>query len=423
MHPRTLYISYDGMTDPLGQSQVLPYLEGLAAKGYEIFLISAEKKERYQKEKEKIEEICKQAGINWFPVAYTKTPPVFSTLYDLWHIKRLAKQLHKKYAFRLVHCRSYIAAFAGLMLKRKYDCRFVFDMRGFWADERVEGGIWNLKNPLFRWIYHYFKNKEKIFLAQADYVISLTQNGKLEIETWKFPSDKIPDMEVIPCCANLDLFSYKNLKPETIEKYKAELGIVPGDFVVSYLGSLGSWYMVDEMLRFFKFLLDVKPHSKFLVITRDPAESMLQKAKAQNIPLEKIIVRPGMRHDIPGLISLSNFSLFFIQPVYSKKASSPTKLGEILGMGVPVVCNAGVGDVDLVAKAICPGCVAQGFADEELQRLAKHVANHSVANREFLRQIGQTHFSLQDGIEKYGKIYQKCLSFQNNSNFAPTDTK
>ncbi len=29
-----LYISYDGMTDPLGQSQVLPYLKGLAKKGY-----------------------------------------------------------------------------------------------------------------------------------------------------------------------------------------------------------------------------------------------------------------------------------------------------------------------------------------------------------------------------------------------------
>ena len=43
---KVLYISYDGMTDPLGQSQVLPYLEGLAKKNYAITLISFEKEER-----------------------------------------------------------------------------------------------------------------------------------------------------------------------------------------------------------------------------------------------------------------------------------------------------------------------------------------------------------------------------------------
>ena len=37
---RALYISYDGMTDPLGRSQVLPYLEGLAKRGHEITLVS-----------------------------------------------------------------------------------------------------------------------------------------------------------------------------------------------------------------------------------------------------------------------------------------------------------------------------------------------------------------------------------------------
>ena len=38
-----LYISYDGMLEPLGQSQVIPYL-GMLSKKYKIFLISFEKK-------------------------------------------------------------------------------------------------------------------------------------------------------------------------------------------------------------------------------------------------------------------------------------------------------------------------------------------------------------------------------------------
>jgi hypothetical protein len=39
-----LFLSYDGMTDPLGQSQVLPYLMELRKKGYCITLMIFEKK-------------------------------------------------------------------------------------------------------------------------------------------------------------------------------------------------------------------------------------------------------------------------------------------------------------------------------------------------------------------------------------------
>ncbi len=44
MTKQILYVSYDGMTDPLGQSQVLPYIEGLSKYGYQYTLISCEKK-------------------------------------------------------------------------------------------------------------------------------------------------------------------------------------------------------------------------------------------------------------------------------------------------------------------------------------------------------------------------------------------
>jgi hypothetical protein len=52
-----LYISYDGMTDPLGQSQVIPYLAGLSAKGYVFTLISCEKEDAYKKNRDKIDKL------------------------------------------------------------------------------------------------------------------------------------------------------------------------------------------------------------------------------------------------------------------------------------------------------------------------------------------------------------------------------
>jgi len=57
---RVLYISYDGMTDPLGQSQVIPYLAGLSKRNYSFTLISCEKKENYTANKEKIAQLLKR---------------------------------------------------------------------------------------------------------------------------------------------------------------------------------------------------------------------------------------------------------------------------------------------------------------------------------------------------------------------------
>ena len=161
---RVLYLSYDGMTDPLGQSQVLPYLTGLAAKGVSITLISCEKPERFDTGKKIIEDICAKSNITWLPMPYTKRPPVLSTVKDVRRMRSLAVRQHTLAPFDIVHCRSYIAALTGAYLKRRFGVKFLFDMRGFWADERVDGKVWSLTNPLFKRVYGFFKRKEKMFL-------------------------------------------------------------------------------------------------------------------------------------------------------------------------------------------------------------------------------------------------------------------
>jgi hypothetical protein len=153
---RILYLTYDGLNDPLGQSQILPYLCGLSDKGYSITIISFEKQTIPGKNKQEIINQCKGHHIEWIPLNYHKHPAVLSTLYDLLQLRRVIKKLLGEKEFGIVHCRSYITSLAGLWLKKKYKLKFIFDMRGFWADERVEGEIWNIKNPLYKIIYKYF---------------------------------------------------------------------------------------------------------------------------------------------------------------------------------------------------------------------------------------------------------------------------
>src|SRR5678815_964844 len=84
MSERILYISYDGMLEPLGQSQVLAYLEKLAA-GRTIHLISFEKPDDWKESshREAVRRRIAAAGIAWHPLRYHKRPTAPATAYDI----------------------------------------------------------------------------------------------------------------------------------------------------------------------------------------------------------------------------------------------------------------------------------------------------------------------------------------------------
>ncbi|HAN00603.1 MAG TPA: glycosyltransferase [Marinilabiliales bacterium] len=403
-----LYVSYDGMTDPLGQSQVIPYLAGLAAKGFSISLISCEKSIPYKKEASNIKQLLKANHINWYPVFYTKKPPILSTVFDIWKMKQKAHSLHRTKNFDIVHCRSYIAAFVGLSLQKK-GCRWIFDMRGFWADERVDGHIWNLKNPIFKQIYGFFKSKEREFLKSADHIVSLTQAGKLEMLTWNIPELTPDKISVIPCCADLNHFNNANITAEAQTRWREKLSIDPNAYVLSYLGSVGTWYLPDEMLDFFKILKQKEPSALFLFITKDDPQRLKELALSKNISVDDIRIQPATRNQVPGLLSISQASLFFIKPVWSKKASSPTKLAEIMGLGIPVVTNSGVGDVDWVMHKNPNGVLVESFTEQSYVIAVSQLLSFPQTKPKEIRQLACDYFSLEHGISIFESVYHSSL--------------
>lgn len=395
------------MTDPLGQSQVLPYLVGLSKKGYSFVLLSFEKSQRFEQFRHQISEICEQANIDWHPVSYTKKPPVLSTLWDVRRMKKKAKQLHKIHKFDLLHCRSHVATLAGKYLNQKFNLPYIFDMRGFYADERVDGGLWNLKNPLFRMIYRYFKNKESYFLKNATYTISLTKAGKEIIEEGF--NEKIAPIEVIPCCADLNHFDYKNIDEKQKNKLKTELGILAENRVVTYIGSLGTWYLTDEIVKAFAKFRDAQKVDKFLVVSGDDLEILKPAMAKYKVSEDEVIIRSSPRKMVPLYISLSDFSIFFIKPVFSKKASSPTKFAELLGMGVPVLCNADVGDMDSFFHDYNLGHIMPDFEEKSFENAVLEYENMMAISKETLREVAENLFSLTKGVELYSRVYKSIL--------------
>lgn len=395
------------MTDPLGQSQVIPYIKGLTGKGYEFTLISCEKPDMFKKYESYIRSILKEANIKWEPIFYHKNPKVLSTIYDFYKLRSLAVKLHKSSPFELIHCRSYISSLIGLHLKNKYKIPFIFDMRGFWADERVDGGLWNMANPIYKSIYRFFKQKEYQFLSKCAAVVSLTEAGKKEMLTWEAVKKYQPPIFVIPCSTDFELFV-----PPTVEsknRQKLQLGIKPQQFVLSYLGSIGTWYLLPQMLDFFKSFLERFPDAVLFFLTPDKEDPIRTEARIRQIPDEKIIVRFAPRKEVAKMLSASDASIFFIKPSYSKLSSSPTKLGELLAMGLPVVCNSGVGDVKELVELTNGGVVIHNFKEEDYQRGTTEIKQFVEMKKQPLKNKVYEYFNLEKAIDTYYLIYKSIL--------------
>jgi glycosyltransferase involved in cell wall biosynthesis len=402
MKKKITYVSYDGITDPLGQSQILPYLFGISShKNYKIAIVSFEKTKNYLQNKDVILNKLAKHNIDWAPLKYTKYPPIFSTLWDIYKLNQTVKKLKVK-GLDLIHCRSYITTLVALGFKKKYKIPFIFDMRGFYADERVDGKLWSLNNFIYKKIYNFFKTKEKEFLQYSDYTISLTENGKKEILSWNIPNQS--KIKVIPCCTDENLFQTKS-----IQNVRSELGFNKDDFIISYVGSIGTWYMLDEMLDFFKCLKTKKPNAKFFFITKDDPQLILQKLKSKKIDISSIKIQPSSREMMPSYIGVSNFSIFFILPVFSKKASSPTKMGEIMNLGIPIICNSGVGDVDEIMGKSMPELLIKEFSNKEYERVIDLITNNYKPNHKSIIETSHSYYSLEKGVEKYKEVYKEIL--------------
>jgi len=417
-----LYLSYDGMTDPLGQSQVLPYVAGLSQLGYRFTLVSFEKPDRYSKNVLSIQAFCTENNIVWVPLMYTKHPPVLSTLIDVFRMWQAAVRLHLANHFVVVHCRSYLSALVGMRFKKRYKVKFVFDMRGFWADERVEGGIWNLNNPLYKFIHGFFKRKEIEFLTSADAIVSLTHAGKNIIESWPAYQrrTKKPPFAVIPCSVDFKRFYLQT--PQSKAAARAVLGIEKNALVMSYVGSLGTWYMMHEMLQLYEKIRSKYQGSVLLFLTPEPPKTIYSIADEYRIPREEVVIRYAAHSELPNLLAASDVSLCFIRPSFSKQASSPTKLGELLAMGIPTYCNHGIGDVAENIEATDGGVVLQGFSNMDLEEAVSRLPDMMRKAGETTRDKAKSIFSMELAVASYAELYSQILEPEVQGSMRPKES-
>ncbi len=392
-----LYITYDGLLDPVGRSQVLPYLRGLSRKGFNISVISFEKKERIKTEKDLngLRAALERDKILWKPLRYHRFPALPATVFDIFagYFSALSG-LHKN-DFRIIHARGYISALMGVLLKWTTGRKLIFDMRGFWPDEKVDARAWS-KDSM---IYALFKKIERMLIKESDEIVVLTAAADKYLSR-DFPKAAVT---VVPCCVDTELFRQKppgNIIPDNAN----------GRSILIYSGSTGTFYDLDGMASFFKALKSRARSVFFWLVTNSAIKDVEGLMLKFDIDRQDFAVTNLDYREIPFALSSSNLSIMFYKRNLSSSGCSPIKFAESLACGLPVVINSGVGDTGEIVEREMVGTVVDTSSPENFEKAVEKTLGLLSEGKDLsqrCRLAAKKLFSLEHAVDKYSMVYQR----------------
>jgi len=404
-----LYICYFGLREPLVQSQVVPYLRALAAAGIDLTLLTFEPKNPLwsSTERQQWSESLRKQGIRWVSLRYHKFPSLPATIYDILLGNLVSGYLVVKYRIDVIHGRGHVPTAMALLARMLGLTHLIFDIRGFMPEEYIDAGVWPAGGALYR----ITKVVERRLLAAADAFVVLTHRAREIL----FPGCSTTDpsgrpLEVIPCCVDMDRFG--DAPPGLRDSIRKKLN-VNGRRVLAYVGALGGWYLSSEMADFIALAHERDPTIFALVLTQSGAQAESFKSRLGQLGLSTRDYRVGTvsPKEVPYYLAAADFAFCFIKPGYSKLASSPTKIGEFLASGLPVLCNSGIGDIDDLLVTNRVGITIENFDRKayirglrELEELAA-----DTGTRQRCRAVARQSFDLGTiGCARYHRLYLRA---------------
>lgn len=397
-----LYISYDGLTEPLGRSQILPYVKELSKKGISFTILTFDKRsylKNYRNIAELKQRLLNEYKITWISLRYHKSPSAIATIYDVCVGLLMTIYLIVRRKIEILHCRSYVPMLIGITVRTFLNKKAIFDMRGLWPDEKIEGGIWREKSPLYR-VAKFF---EKKFIINSDKIVVLTSAMKTLLVDLDYVKHKKTPIDIIPTCVDLKKFHIRKKGD-----LRGKLPIPKENSIFIYSGSIGTVYMVEEIIKFLEVIIKRVGNSHLLMLTHGDKEGIINEANKLGIN-EYITVMRAENDDLPSWLSLGKAGIAFYKPGYSMKGRSPTKLWEYLACGLPVVINSGIGDCDSIIYSNKVGVIIDEFStlcyEKAIDTLQNLLSQPDIRQR--CRDVAEKHFSLEKGVERYLNIYKK----------------
>ena len=380
------------MLEPLGYSQVLKYLIEISTE-FEITLISFEKEVDLSKTdlKQSVYDLCKSNNIEWVWLKYDNWPKLSSHLFNAIKLFFVVFFYLCKKQISLIHIRSYFPGIIIPVLKIMFNFKFIFDMRGLWANEKHDRLGWSKKS----YKYKFFKQLESYLLTQSVRIVALTYGlKKLLIESKKIPENKI---EVIRTCADpKEFFPIKVNRKDSL--------------TIGYLGSSDTAYSLEEIIKFYNNFLKFHDNSILKILSKLNSEELSVLLKKYNIPRSKVVLNYALREELNREINSFDLVIFYLKENYSVIASMPTKVGEALSCGKPIICNTFNGDISELIKNNNIGYLYnfKGKYQESIHKKIMSLINSEAVKRNCIK-LAKKEFNVNSAAQNYLEIYKQII--------------
>jgi glycosyltransferase involved in cell wall biosynthesis len=301
---------------------------------------------------------------------------------------------------RIIHARSYLPCLVALAIRAVVPRgpRVIFDMRGFWIDERAEAESWNPRGRAYR----FGKALERAMLRRADAIVTLNVGARVEAARLRGRGGEA-GITVIPTCVDTERFRVMSTATSDF--------LSPGwgeRFVFVYTGAVGFWQDPETLVDFFAAARRERPDAAFLCLLRAGAPEMraaLDRAGLTDVSRVEEHVAPD---DLPRWLGIPRVGIVWYRPTFSRLGNFPTKLGEYLACGLPVVIAGATADsVELVVREGV-GVVVREFSPaayrDALAGVLELAADRETPAR--CRRIAERELSLSIGAARYANIYR-----------------
>ena len=400
-----LYLTFDGVMEPLGRSQVLRYLCGLSERGFCYKLISLERKHDLADTEAlaETEELLRRCSVEWVRLPYHIGGPG-AVLRNIRAMARSAQHLIRAHEIGLVHARAHVPAFIAWYLRLRCGTPYLFDARGYWIDEKVAEGLWFTRS----WVYDIAKWLERRLFQSAGAVVTLTGIMADDLRAGVLKRKPGMPIAVIPTCADFDHFA-----PDS-----CSLSIVPVELrmrleaklVVGLIGAVNASYCFREGLVLFRLLKKRRADAHLLCIT-EQGEQVRALIREAGISDGDYTIARSRYQEMPDWMRLMDWGLLLLNETFAKRGSMPTKLAEMLACGVRPIqygCNQ---EVTETVREMGSGVILTGLSLAALMRGVEEIMTKPLTSTdvEQAREKARAWFSVETGINKYESLLGQLL--------------
>jgi glycosyltransferase involved in cell wall biosynthesis len=396
--PSVLYIAYWGAAEPLGQSLVVPAVKQLGVRGVGLTLVTFEKRADFvnREQMRSIRNDLASAGVRWEPLRYHKAPRIPATAWDVIHGWSRALLAALPSAPDIVHGRTFVGGFIGMIAAQTLRSRFVYHAEGFYAEEQADGGFWTRDSRTHRVV----TAVDRAMYARAHGLVVLSNRARATVEQRVEVRDRGTPVVVVPSCVDLERF-------ECARPHDAQ-PIDPIRFV--YAGSIGGRYDFQQAGRFVAVASQLR-EARLHVLTRsDPAlvGSLLAKERLSSHQWTCEATTPA---EMPARLRQHHVGLMFLKEGPSTIGGSPTKVGEYWACGLPIVTTRAVSDLDDIVSRERVGVVLQGDTEEDhrhaFRELVALLDDPELPQR--CRRAAEAHYALAPSVERLRALYDALL--------------